>query len=154
MITRSDARFWYEWRENAAARTVVHSYVGRMPAYEQLDAFRVCHELALRVYRTAEQIDKRDPELAVQLWSAALIASARIARGVGFRNRRMFAMCLDRTLAALAEVGYHLNVARTLDLLTEGTQQDLESLRGRAVFYTTKLLTTLWDQTREDGPRS
>jgi hypothetical protein len=66
----------------------------------------------------------------------------------------MFAMCLDRTLAALAEVGYHLNVARTLDLLTEGTQQDLESLRGRAVFYTTKLLTTLWDQAKEDGPRS
>lgn len=64
----------------------------------------------------------------------------------------MFVMSLDRTLGALAEVGYHLNIARTLDLVTEGTQQELESLRGRAVFYTAKLLTTLSEQPREDGP--
>jgi four helix bundle protein len=122
-----------------------------MQAYEQLDAFRVCHELTVRAYRAAEQIDERDPELAAQLWSAALIASGRIARGAGFGNRRMFAFCLDRTLGALSEVGYHLNLARALNLVKEETQRELESLRGRAVFYTTKLLTSLWEP-GEDRP--
>jgi len=123
-----------------------------MLAYESLDAFRVCHDLTLRVYRTAEQIDERDPELAAQLWGAGLIASSRIARGAGCGNRRMFALCLDRTLGALAEMGYHLKMARTLDYLTEETERDLESLRGRAVFYTTKLLTGLWDGAERGEP--
>lgn len=111
-----------------------------MRAYDQLDAFRVCHELALRVYRVAEQLDERDPGLAAQLWSAALFASGRIARGAGFGSRRMFAFCLDRTLGALSELGYHVTLARTLDLMTEETARELDGLRGRAVFYTTKLL--------------
>jgi hypothetical protein len=33
--------------------------------------------------------------------------------------------------------------------MTEDTERELESLRGRAVFYTTKLLAGLWD----DEPR-
>ena len=111
-----------------------------MRAYEQLDAFRVCHDLALRTYHVAEKLDERDPELAAQLWCAALIASSRIARGAGCGSRRMFAQCLDRTLAGLSEVGYHLKMARALDLVTEETERELEGLRGRAVFYTTKLL--------------
>jgi four helix bundle protein len=112
-------------------------------AYEQLDAFRVCHELALRTYRVAEQLDERDPALAAELWSAALFASGRIARGAGFGSRRMFAFCLDRTLGALSELGYYLTMARTLDLVTEETVRELEGLRGRAVFYTTKLILSL-----------
>jgi len=121
-----------------------------MQAYEQLDAFRVCHELALRIYRAAEQIEKRDPELAAQLWSAALIAAGRIARGSGTGNKRMFALCLDRTLGALAEIGHDLKMARIMDLTPEETERELESLRGRAVFYTTKLLTGLWDEPEEE----
>jgi four helix bundle protein len=114
-------------------------------AYEQLDAFKVCHDLALRTYRVAEQLNERDPELAAQLWSAALFASGRIARGAGFGSRRMFAFCLDRTLGALSELGYHLTMARTLNLVTEDTERELEGLRGRAVFYTTKLIMSLVD---------
>lgn len=114
-----------------------------MTSYDQLDAFKACHELAIRAYRIAEGLDERDPELAAALWGAALHASGRIARGAGFRNRRMFAFCLDRTLAALSEVGYDLTMARGLDLLTEEVCRELESLRGRAVFYTTKLILAL-----------
>ncbi len=40
-----------------------------------------------------------------------LIASSRIARGAGFRQRRLFAACVDRTLGALSEIAYHLEMA-------------------------------------------
>jgi len=120
-----------------------------MLAFEELDAFKVCHQLTLGIHRVAEKIGDRDPELAGQLWIAALFASGRIARGAGFLNRRMFAMCLDRTLGALHEIGYHLDLARGLTLLDEETHRELEGLRGRATFYTTKLLTSLQD---DPGP--
>jgi hypothetical protein len=42
-------------------------------------------------------------------------------------------------------------MARVLDLVTEETERELESLRGRAVFYTTKLLTGLLEGTEGGG---
>ena len=127
----------------------VDRYAKPMLAYEELDAFKVCHELALRTYREAERLNERDPELAAQLWSAALFASARIARGASFGRRRMFAFCLDRTLGALSELGFHLKMARTLDLVTEESARELEGLRGRAVFYTSKLILDLTEDPGE-----
>ena len=84
------------------------------------------------------------------------MASGRIARGAGFGNRRMFAFCLDRTLGALSELGYHLNMAQTLNVLPEETVRELESLRGRAVFYTTKLILSLMGNGghEQESPRS
>ncbi|HEY6222473.1 MAG TPA: four helix bundle protein [Gemmatimonadales bacterium] len=122
-----------------------------MRAYEQLDAFQVCHELTIQAHGMLKGFEERDPELATQLWSAVLVATSRIARGAGMGNRRMFAACLDRTLGALAEVDYHLKMARVLDLVTEEAGQALESLRGRAVFYATKLLVSLMDGTEGAG---
>ncbi len=126
-------------------------YAERMLAYEELDAFKVCQDLALRTYREAERLNERDPELAAQLWSAALFAPARIARGAGLGKRRRFACCLDRTLGALSELGYHLKMARTLDLVPEESARELEGLRGRAVFYTSKLILDLTEDPDEAG---
>ena len=114
-----------------------------MSSYEDLDAFKACHELTLAVHRISENLEERDAELAGQLWAAALIASSRIARGAGFRHRRMFAGCVDRTLGAHSEVAYHLEMARTLDLISEADHHELESLGGRALFYAMKLAMSL-----------
>ncbi len=114
-----------------------------MTSYEDLDAFKACHQLTLAVHRCAKDLEERDGEVAAQLWTAALIASSRIARGSGFRNRRMFAACVDRTLGALAELSFHLEVARELDLMTEEDHRELESLGGRALFYVMKLAASL-----------
>ncbi len=42
----------------------------------------------------------------------------------------MFAFCLDRTLAAVSELGHHLQMARTLDLVTDKTVRQLEAFVG------------------------
>ncbi len=126
-----------------------------MTSYEDLDAFKACHQLTLAVHRCAKDLEERDGEVAAQLWTAALIASSRIARGSGFRNRRMFAACVDRTLGALAELSFHLEVARELDLMTEEDHRELESLGGRALFYVMKLAASLEpDAAAGAGPSS
>ena len=81
-----------------------------------------------------KEFEERDPELATQLWSAVLVATSRIVRGPAMSNRRMFVACIDRTLGALSEVGYHLQMARGLDFVSEADEKELEGLRGRAVF--------------------
>jgi four helix bundle protein len=114
-----------------------------MLPFEDLDAFKACHKVTLKVHGILEPLSANDPEIAAQLWAAALRAPARIARGTAFSNRRRFALCVDRALACLSEVGYQLSMVHALSLIPEEEHRELESLRGRAVFYTTKLLMTL-----------
>lgn len=114
-----------------------------MSSYQDLDAFKACHQLTMALHRISEKLEERDIELAGQLWSAALIAPSRIARGSAVRHRRMFATCVYRSLGALSEIAYHLDLARAMDLISERERRDLDSLGGRALFYTMKLATSL-----------
>ena len=111
-----------------------------MPPHQDLDAFKVCHELTLAIHRPLEALKERDPELAGQLWQAALTASSRVARGAALPNRKLFAFCLNRSLSALSEIGYYLSLVDGLNLLDPETCRRVEELRGRANFYVTKLL--------------
>src|SRR2546426_5701802 len=83
------------------------------------------------------------PILSGHLWAAALCASSRIARGSAFRNRRMFAACVDRTLSALSEISYYLDMGYAMGLISKEDHQEIESLGGRALFYSMKLVMSL-----------
>ena len=122
-----------------------------MQVYEDLDAFRVCHDLTGTTHRVIERFEERDPELAAQMWSAVLIATSRIVRATAISNDRMRVLCIDRTLGALGEFHYHLTIARAIDLITQQEAHELESLRGRAVFYTSKLWLSMLDSAELDG---
>jgi hypothetical protein len=100
------------------------------------------------VHDVVEALQARDPALAAALWTAALRAPTRIARSTAFSRPRVVALCLDRTMGALAELSYHLSLARAMGLVSDDDHREIESLRGRAVFYTMKLLTSLF---REPG---
>jgi four helix bundle protein len=132
-FSRRSARFRYH-------RPGLQHHIDRMMPFDKLDAFKVCHALTLELYKTAQAFEARDAGLAGELALAALIASSRIARGTGFRNRRMFCACLERSHAALSEISYFLNMARAFDFISADVHQDLESQRGRAAFYVMKLL--------------
>ncbi len=114
-----------------------------MSTYEDLDAFKACHQLTLAAHRVTVTLEERDAELAGRLWSAAIVASSRIARGSGYHDRRMFRACVDRTAAALAEFEAYLELARELDMIPAEGHRELESLGGRALFYVMKLAMSL-----------
>ena len=58
-------------------------------------------------------------------------------------NRRMFAACVDRTLAALSEISYYLDMGYAMGLIPKEEHQEIESLGGRALFYSMKLVMSL-----------
>ena len=121
--------------------------------FEDMDAYKACQELTLAVHPVAQAFEERDHELSAELWSAALVAPSRIARGSGFGSRKMFSVAVDRSYAALSEIAYYLNLADGLGLITPEDHHRLESLRGRAVFYTSKLmldLAGLGDEEKQD----
>jgi len=114
-----------------------------MSTFEDLDAFKACHQLTLAVARVKPRLEERDGELAARLWSTGIVASSRIARGSGFRNTKLFRPCVDRTAAALAEFGAYLELARELEMISAEDHRELESLGGRALFYVMKLAVSL-----------
>ena len=123
-----------------------------MMPYEKLDAWKVCHELVLEVWRATDKWTGADAEsLRDEIRSVALLAPARLANGAGRRLPKPFQRMVDFALGYLAELGYLLQQAEEAGLLTPPRHRDLDGLRGRAVFYTTKLFTSLTSNP-EAGP--
>jgi four helix bundle protein len=123
-----------------------------MKAYEHLDAWKVCHELTLGVYETTKPMLDSDPDIAHQLRLAALLAAAKLARGAGTGNMTMFRECAGMSAGHLSEVSYYLNIAHVMGLVSDATQQKLDALRGRALFYIWKHLCPAPPAAEADAP--
>jgi four helix bundle protein len=112
-----------------------------MLTFERLDAWKVCHELALAAFRVVRSLpESSDSDLLSDLVRSAILAPAKIARGSGTRSRRMFLQCVALAAGHLAELAYYLRLANDLGVLPADKWQELDALRGRAAFYTWKLL--------------
>ena len=112
-----------------------------MLTFERLDAWKVCHALALAAFRVVRSLpESSDSDLLSDLVRSAILAPAKIARGSGTRSRRMFLQCVGLAAGHLAELAYYLRLANDLGVLPEDKWQELDALRGRASFYTWKLL--------------
>src|SRR6266550_2705108 len=111
-----------------------------MASFEDLDAFKACQELTLALYKVVEVLEDFDSELSAELWSAALVAPSRLARGSGFRNRKMFWVSADRSFSALSEISYYLNLCDGLGLIYQGGTPALGESSGTC--------RVLYDETR------
>ena len=89
-----------------------------MAPYERFEAFRLCHELALIVYRETTFFPKAEQYgLTSQARRAAFSAAANIVEGSVKRGAAEFRRYLDISLASLAELGYVIRLAHELSLL-------------------------------------
>ena len=123
-----------------------------MKAYEELDAWKVCHELTLGVYETTKPMLDSEPDIAHQLRLAALLAAAKLARGAGTGNTVMFRECAGMSAGHLSEVSYYLNIAHVMGLVSDAARQKLDALRGRALFYLWKHLCPAPPASEADAP--
>jgi len=123
-----------------------------MMTYEKLDAWKVSHELVLAVWRATEKWSGPDGEcLRDELRSVALLAPSKLANGSGRLTRKSFQRCVDLALGYLIELGYLLQRGEETGLLTGVRRRELDAVRGRAVFYTTKLFVALTENS-DSGP--
>lgn len=116
-----------------------------MPApHERLDAWAAAHKLVLAVYRASRAFPAAERYgLTGQLRRAALSIPTNIAEGAAKRGPREFRRFLNMALGSTAEVTYLLRVARDLDLLTDETWRELESLRDEVGKLTWRLYQAL-----------
>ncbi len=117
------------------------------PPYEQLHAWRECHELALAVYHATKAFppDERYG-LTSQVRRAAFSGAVNIVEGSCRKSRKEFRRFLDISLSSLSEVGYALRFAKETGLLGDAVWQDLNDWQNRARFLTWRLYVRLRDQ--------
>src|SRR5205823_9352003 len=83
------------------------------PPYEELHAWRECHELALAVYRATKHFPTEEQYgLTWQTRRAASSAPVNIVEGSARRSRREFRRFLDMALSSLVEGGNALRFCR------------------------------------------
>ena len=115
-----------------------------MLPFERLEAWKVCHQLVLAVYRASEEFPKHELYgLTSQSRRAAFSAAANLAEGSAKRGPAEFRRYADITVGSLAEVAYALMVARDLGMLSAEAWAGLDKLRGRAGFLTFRLCASL-----------
>ena len=115
-----------------------------MSSFEHLDAWKTSHQLALAIYGTTEPlVESSNPdavELSLQLRRLAILPAARVARGWGGRDRRLFSHALFLAQGYLSEIEDQLKIATVIGVLTPEQSRELDSLRARAGFYVGKLI--------------
>jgi four helix bundle protein len=115
-----------------------------MLPHERFQAWKLCHELVLAVYRHTQGWPSQERYgLTAQIRRAAASAAANFSEGSAKRGSKEFRRYIDISLGSLAETSYFLLLARDLGLSTPDEWQVLEELRRRAGGLTWRLARSL-----------
>ena len=115
-----------------------------MLPYERFDAWKMTHELALKVYDLTERWPTQERYgLTAQIRRAALSAATNIAEGTAKRGPRELRRYLDISLGSLSEVSYLLRFSRDCGLMPHPDFQTLDALRNQAGKLTWRLYSSL-----------
>jgi four helix bundle protein len=115
-----------------------------MVPYERFDAWKMSHQLALRVHGLTENWPVQEKYgLTAQIRRAALSAPTNIAEGSAKRGPREFRRYLDISLGSLSEVSYLLRFSRDRGILKEEDFAILDDLREQAGKLTWRLYSSL-----------
>ena len=115
-----------------------------MMAYERLDAWRLCDEVAGEVYRITASWPKSETYgMTAQVRRSALSAAVNLAEGAAKRGPREFARYVDISLGSLSELSYLLRFAHRVGYLDTADLDRIDALRNRAGQMTWRLLRAL-----------
>jgi four helix bundle protein len=115
-----------------------------MMPYERFEAWQLCHELTLAVYRVTESFPSDERfGLTSQARRAAVSAAVNIAEGAAKHGRREFRRYLDIAIGSLAELSYILRLSRDLRLVSADGLRNVDGLRERASQVTWSLYRSL-----------
>jgi len=111
-----------------------------MKPYERFEAWQLCHQLTLRVYRATRSFPAEERYgLVAQARRAAFSAPANIAEGSAKRGKAEFRRYLDIAIGSLSELSYTLRLSHDLGYLSHDAASDLFALHERASQVTWRL---------------
>jgi four helix bundle protein len=115
-----------------------------MARFEQLEAWRACHRLALTVYQVVKELpaDERFA-LSQQLRRASVSICANIAEGSAKRGRAEFRRFLDIANGSMTELRCLLLLARNLEMIPMDRWRAVEDLRRPAGYLLWRLLRSM-----------
>ncbi len=115
-----------------------------MLPYERFDAWKLAHELALRVYGVTDRWPAQERYgVTAQIRRAALSAPTNIAEGSAKRGPRELRRYLDIALGSLSEVSFLLRFSRDRGILTDADFETLDDLRNQAGKLTWRFYSSL-----------
>ncbi len=115
-----------------------------MKSVEELDVFKLAHELTLEVYRVTAEFPKEESfGLVTQMRRAASSVGMNLVEGSMRLNRREFRQFVGISRGSAAEVSYQLLLARDLRYISKEVFDQLRSSYERVGQMLTRLVQSL-----------
>jgi len=115
-----------------------------MKSVEELDVFKLAHELALKVYNVTVKFPREESfNLVSQMRRAASSDGMNLVEGSMRLNSREFRQFVGIARGSAAEVSYHLLLARDLGYLQNDIYPELRSSYDRVGQMLTRLAQSL-----------
>ena len=115
-----------------------------MKSVEELDVFKLAHELTLKVYKVTVKFPKEENfNLVSQMRRAASSVGMNLVEGSMRLNSREFRQFVGIARGSAAEVSYQLRLARDLGYLQNDIYLDLRSSYERVGQMLTRLAQSL-----------
>ena len=115
-----------------------------MKSAEELDVFKLAHQLTLKVYNTTADFPKQESfGLIAQMRRAATSVGMNLVEGSMRLNRREFRQFVGIARGSAAEVGYQLLLAKDLGYISAKVYDDLRSGYERVGQMLTRLSQSL-----------
>ncbi len=115
-----------------------------MKSVEELDVFKLAHELALRIYKITVGFPREESfALVSQMRRAASSVGMNLSEGSMRLNTREFRQFVGIARGSAAEVNYQLLLAKDLGYISTADYSDLQSGYARVGQMPTKLAQSL-----------
>ena len=115
-----------------------------MKSVEELDVFKLAHELTLKIYKVTVKFPKEEYfSLVSQMRRAASSVGMNLVEGSMRLNSREFRQFVGIARGSAAEVSYQLLLARDLGYLQNDTYRELRSSYDRVGQMLTRLAQSL-----------
>jgi four helix bundle protein len=115
-----------------------------MRDHRKLDAFHLADSLVLMIYDGTSSFPSSELYgLVSQMRRSSVSVAANIVEGCARRSEKEFLRFLDCSFASLREVGYYIDLAERLNMLSGEDSLSLAEIQGRTAAAISALIRSL-----------